>query len=247
MAEQPTVTEPAAEPTQTNEGGSDDILAKLKELDISDPKKLDNMAIASSQAGKLANDLGETRAELAQVKDYLAKMQTTDPQPYDYNEGIDVGSVVRKETRSVIQSIMQEQQESTKKAQEAYFRDMGMVQNDRRYPFLKETFEKHMGNFNTQQKVNTGNTTASAEYQKIKDAYYDILEENQTKLGAAVPATPVPHVESGESHSVPMPSVDEETKTKLKNRVDPTKGFSGTDENMIDLVKDMMGNDSIFT
>jgi len=243
MTEQPTVTEPK-EKEKTSESADSDILAKLKELDISDPKKLDNMAMASSQAGKLANELGTTRAELAQVKEYLATLQTPQ-QNYDFSEGIDVGSVVRKETKTAIQEYMKEFQENQRKGQEAYFRDMGMVQNDRRYPALKTAFEKHMQSFNVQQKISLGQTTASSEYSKIKDAYMDILEENLKSVGT--PKAPVaPHVESNMSHTVPMPTVDEDKKEKIKNRIDPSKGWSGTDENITDLVKDLMAGDSIF-
>jgi len=245
MAEQPTITEPT-EPTPTNESADADILAKLKELGADDPQKLENMAMASSQAGKLANDLGQTRAELAQVKEYLAKMQTTDPQPYDYNEGIDVGSVVRKETRSVIQEIMAEQQENTRKAQEAYWKDMGEVQGDRRYGALKGAYEKHMANFNTQQKINLGKTTAMKEYQKVKDAYFDILEETQSNFGKTQAPVAPPHVEGSESHSAPMPTMDDDRKGKVKNLTDPSKGWSGTDENVKELVTAFMGADSIF-
>jgi hypothetical protein len=245
MAEQPTITEPK-EPEKTTESADADILAKLKELQVNDPQKLENMAMASSQAGKLANDLGQTRAELAQVKEYLAKMQTTQQEPYEYTDGIDVGSVVRKETRSVIQEIMAEQQANQRKAQEAYWTDMSEVQGDRRYDYLKGAFEKHMANYNTQQKINLGKTTASREYQKVKDAYFDILEETQSTFGKIQKPVAPPYVEGSETHVPQMPTMDEDKKQKIKNRTDPSKGWSGTDEDITSLVKDMMAGDSIF-
>jgi len=249
MAEQPTVKEPAVEPTQTPESASSDILAKLKELEINDPKKLENMAIASSQAGKLANDLGLTRQELAGVKEELARITQNSSQPYDFNQEIDVGSVVRKEakiaSKEAITEYMKEFQEQQTKATEAYYQDMGKIQNDRRYGVLKDPFEEHMKSLDVQNKIRSGRTTITEEYSKIRDAYIDILEENLDKIGKTTPVKS-PHLETGDTHIVPMPTTDEDKKDKIKNITDPGKGWSGTNENIQELVKTFMSGDPIF-
>jgi len=84
------------------------------------------------------------------------------------------------------------------------------------------------------------------EYQKVKDAYFDILEETQSNFGKTQAPVAPPHVEGSESHSAPMPTMDDDRKGKVKNLTDPSKGWSGTDENVKDLVTAFMGADSIF-
>ena len=244
MVEQPTVTEPSVDLKPTNESASSDILAKLKELEIDNPKKLENMSIASSQAGKLANDLGTTREELRRVSEELARITQNSSNPYNLEQEIDVGSVVRKETKQAIAEYMKEYNDNQTRATEAYYHDMGDIQGDRRYGVLRKPFEEHMQSLEIQNKVRTGQTTITKEYSKIKDAYLDILEENLSNVGKV--RSPAPHVETGETHTVPMPTMDEEKRGKIKNRIDPVKGWSGTDENIIGLVRDMMAGDSIF-
>jgi len=84
------------------------------------------------------------------------------------------------------------------------------------------------------------------EYQKVKDAYFDILEETQSNFGKTQAPVAPPHVEGSETHVPQMPTMDDDKKQKIKNRTDPSKGWDGTDENVTDLVKDMLAGDSIF-
>jgi hypothetical protein len=239
MTEQPTVKEPITEePTQTPENAASDILSKLKDLQIDDPKKLENMAIASSQAGKLANDLGETRRALASVQEELNRIKGQSDT--SYGGEIDLATLIDNR----LETFVTKQQEKQRQAQEAYYRDMGKVQNDKRYPALKDTFEKHMQSYNVQQRINSGQTTASEEYGKIKDAYLDLLEENLTSVSKTTKPKP-PHMETG-TVTVPMPTIDEELKEDLKNKTDPTKGFSGTDQDIEALVRARMKSEGIF-
>lgn len=247
MTEQPTVKEPIGEPTRTSESASDDIAAKLKELKIDSSEKLENVARASSEAGRLANMVGELKTQNEQLMNELRSSKTP-TQEYEYGEpSVDLEAAVRRGTRAEVMSILKEQQENQKKAQEAYYRDMSKVQGDKRYKALEEPWQKHMNNPNVQMRLQNGQTTIVDEYYKIKDAYIDILEDTyKNKVEKITQPPSAPHMESGETETVPIPKEDPHSKEELAKKVSPDKGWVGTDENIKDMFNSMFGKDDPF-
>lgn len=250
MAEQPTVKEPTMEPTRTPENASDDIIAKLKDLEIDSPERLEGMARASSEAGNLAKMVGELRGQNEQLNKKLDELTRHRPPANDYDYGepsIDLEQAIRKGTRAEITAILNEQQESQKKAQQAYYRDMSKIQNDKRYKALREPWERHVQNPTTQLKLQSGETTIVDEYYRIKDAYLDILEDTYTNKVSNVsqPVNP-PHMESGETQTNPMPRIEPTSKEELRKKVNPDKGYSGTDEDIKDLFSSVFAENDPF-
>lgn len=245
MAEEKmTVEEPTAEPTQTPESASNDILSKLKELEIDTPERLEGIAQASSQVGNMARELGMTRKELAALKEQMASRPSEN---YDYdNTGVDLGSAIRKETRNVLSEFWNEQTTRQQQAEEAYYGELDQIYGDSRFVALKDPWEKHFNSPSVQQKIRRGKTSPVKEYSRIKDAYINILEEQLSNVSKAAPRTKPPHIESGETETIPLPTVDEERKHRIKNKTDPAKGFAGTDEDIMGLVKEIMPADDPF-
>ena len=246
MTEQPTVKEPAGEPRRTSESASEDIAAKLKELQIDSTTKLENIARSSSEAGKLANMVGELKAQNEQLMNELRTRNK--PQEYEYGEpSIDLEQAVRRGTRAEVMAILKEQQETQKKAQEAYYRDMGKIQGDKRFKALQDPWNRHINNPNVQMRLQSGETTIVDEYYKIKDAYIDILEETYSKKVDKItqPAS-VPHMESDETQTVPIPKEDPRSREEMRKKVSPDKGWTGTDENIKDLFGSMFDKDDPF-
>ena len=231
MAEEPTVEEPKVEPTpEPTTSAKDDILAKLNELGIDSLDKIDGMSTASQQAGNLANQLGAVRQELEELK---SQKQKETPTEYDYNnEGVDLGGAIRKE----LKAFWNDEQAKQAHVSQLYFNEMSQVQNDKRYDVLKETWEKHLSSMNTQQKLRSGQTTPTREYARIKDVYTDLLEEQLGKIPESAKSAIPPHVESGDTQSVPLPTVNEERKKKVRDAVDPKKGFTGDNDDIAGMI-----------
>ncbi len=247
MAEQPTVKEPTAEPTLTPEKATDDILAKLKELEIDSPERLEGIARASSETGKLANMVGTLKEQNERLSRQLESLTSTQRNSeYDYTSGIDLEQAIRKGTRTEIMAVINEQKELQQKAQQAFYKDMGKIQADKRYKVLKEPFEKHISNPSVQMRINSGETTYGEEYYRIKDGYLDILEETYTdKVKGLTQGAKLPHIESGQA-VVPNIPVEPTNKSELHKKVDPSKGWSGTDEDVKDLFSGLFPKDDPF-
>lgn len=242
--EKMTVEEPKAEPTQTPESASSDILSKLKELEIDTPERLEGIAQASSQVGNMARELGMARKELAALKEQMTSQPNEN---YDYdNAGVDLGSAIRKETRNVLSEFWNEQQTKQQQMEEAYYGELDQIYGDSRFGALKDPWEKHFNSPAVQQRIRRGKTSPVKEYGRIKDAYINILEEQLSSVSKTTQKASPPHMESGETHTSPMPSVDDERKRRIKTKTDPAKGFSGTDEDILGLVKEIMPGDDPF-
>ena len=126
---------------------------------------------------------------------------------------------------------------------------MNDIRTDADYTLVEDIWNKHITNPQTQMAVQSGQTTPKDEYNKLVRTFYrESLKQSKNVLEGLVskPATP-PHMESGETHTIPLPSVDEEKKEKVKTMTDPSKGWEGTDLNIIDLVKTILpADDPIF-
>jgi hypothetical protein len=250
MTEQPTVKEPTTEPTQTQESAMDDIAAKLKELDIDTPERLDNMAKASSEAGRLANMVGELKQQNEQLTNQMNELsrRNTPSQDYEYGEPtIDINAAIDRGVTAAIDRYAKTQQENQRKATEAYYKDMGRIQNDKRYKVLSDKFQTHVNNPTVQMRLQRGDTNIVDEYYRIKDAYIDILEENYVNKvdKATQPVTP-PHMETSEHTTVPSEERNPSDKSEMKKKVDPSKGWEGTDENVKDLFSGMFSENDPF-
>ena len=250
MTEQPTVKEPAGmEPTQTSESAGDDIAKKLAELEIDSPQRLENMARASSEAGRLAKMVGDLRDQNEQLSRKLDGLTQYQPnQDFDYSQpGIDLGQEIRKNTRAEIQAILKEQEDAKRQATEAYYKDMSKIQGDKRYKVLDPVWQRHIQKPSVQMALQRGETNIVDEYYKVKDAYFDILEETYTNKVKSVTEKPsAPHMESGNTQFEQVPSVDPTSKSELSKRVSPDKGWTGTDEDIKEMFGSMFDKDDPF-
>lgn len=247
MAEQPTIEEPKVEPksTETPESAAQDILNKLKDLGIDSPDKVDGMATASREAGNLANQLGTARQELADLRAEMKKSPTPPTEYNEYNEGVDLGSAIQKELGIFMNNYQQKQTQ----AQQEYLQTMNDISTDADYKMVEDIWNKHCANPKTQLAVQTGQTTPKDEYNKLVRTFYrESLKQSKSVLEGLVSGKPttIPHMESSDTQSIPLPSVNEEQKQKIKDKTDPKKGFSGTDEDIVDLVKEIMPQEDSF-
>lgn len=246
MAEQPTVEQPVVEAPQevSAEDTQTALLAKLSEMGLENPESIEGMAMASKQAGNLANQLGDarTRAENAEAEVQRLRATPPVPQDMDYGETVDLGAMVSKTVRSELNTFATNMAKEQTRMQEAFNRERQAIMGDPDYNNVKDIYEKHMDNPNVQASLNAGTTTRTDEYNKlVRTVYRELLKESHGALntikGVATPA--IPHMETSETLSQPLPSEVAEADKEIKNVVDKDKGFQGTDEDIQDLVKKM--------
>jgi len=253
MTEQPTVKEPITkEPTQTPESANSDILAKLKELDIDTPERLQGVYQASSQVGNMARELGSAREELKAAKDEIMSLKSSFTQRHDQyydsvDGGLDIEKVVRSTVRGEISNIINEQRETENKARQAQIKESSKIRGDNKYTVLKEVFDNHMAKPSVQERIMYGDTSPYQEYLNIKDRYYSLMDEHYSKIGQKAGTKPEPpHMESGMTQTMPMPNYTDEKRERVKKLTDPDKGWAGTDMDIQNLVSEFLPSDDPF-
>ena len=247
MAENPNVEEPKVEPkpTETPESAAQDIINKLQELGIDSPEKVEGMATASRETGNLANQLGDARAMIKDLQTQVSNIKPAAPTEYnEYEQGVDLGSAIRKE----LNTFWSEKEQIQETAQKDYFDTMTSIRTDPDYKLVENIFNEHIGNPQTQMAIRSRQTTIKDEFGKLVRTFYrESLKQSKNALEGLVKPVAAPHIESGDTQTIPLPSMDEEKKTKIKTMTDPTKGWEGTDQNIEELVKTVLpADDPIF-
>lgn len=243
VAQNPTTPEneaPAEKPADTTES----LLADLKSLGVNNPQDLQNMATASSQAGKMGNEIGRLRQQIEQQNQMIASLQNQPaPQqdPYDDGTQIDLGRVVEDRVQKVLTNYLDGQ----RKAEEAAYMEMEAVRSNPRYPAMAEMFEKHLQNPQTAMKLRSGQTTLKDEFNTLAFTYYDTLlgRVTETLSGTQKTATP-PHVEQGDTHAPVTPTIDDERTETIKKTVKARQsGQISSDDALKNLVKTFLPAD----
>ena len=216
--EQPTMEEPKEEPTA--EGAKDEmaqLIAELEKIGVEKPEQIQGMFQASQQTGKAWNEVGELRKEV----DRLTKALQEKPQVEldDYATGgetIDLANIVKKAVKETyVNDILKPQQE----AQTRMMQERAAVESDEDYGLVRDVFEKHMSNPQVQAGLYSGQTTITNEYNKVVRTYYRTVAKRSRDIlkGMTEKAPKTPHVEAGETRSIPLPPEDEEKKTRMNN------------------------------
>ncbi len=239
---QPTVDEPTATPQE----GTDEVanlLAELKTMGVESPEDLQGMARASSEAGRLANMVGELRTEIAELK-----AQPIAPAPVPQNEygepSVDLGALVEQGVEKVLNKRMQAQA----KASQQVMRELAEIKNDPDYPAVKEIWEKHTQRPDVQMKYNSGQTTISAEYDKVvRSTYRNLLKRSQGVIETFGQNPPVnvnpPHIETGQVAPPLAPGEEDEKQERIKKI---TKNRNGSDAELEALINAVLpGGDPI--
>ena len=128
-------------------------------------------------------------------------------------------------------------------AQQAMLEQYNRIRGDSMYGKLKDTWEKHVQSPDVDYAIRQGWKTAEQSYQEVKEAYYkealkraaDTVEKLQS-LGATPVEKKPPHMESGKTQTVPMPT-EEMEKTERKQKL---KQAPSTDDNLEALIREIL-------
>ena len=229
--ENPQVEEPNVETPNTEDVQSElnEVLAELKKIGVETPEQVQNLHTAASQTGKAFNDVGYYKQRVKELEEAMRKPHRNDEYDYDGQTPIDL----RGEVKSVLKEFWTEQNEAQRKANEAAMQEYASVRGDQDYQLIGDVFEQHMRKPETQYALNSGQTSASQEYNKMVRSYYrkiaqksrDAIEKIQ---GLNMQKSAPPHVEKGTAMQPKLPEDDEKAE-KIKQ---VKKQWTGTDDDI---------------
>jgi len=217
-------TEVKAEETPVDDTSA--LLAELEKAGITKPDELTGKLEASYQAGNLANQLGEARQELAEIKAAMGQPKPTAEEYSGYEETADLEKILER-------TLDKREKVAARKQAEAQKVVLGMwnkIQNDSDYKLVKEVWEDKLKDPNFTFKIQQGLVNPIEEYNDVVRGYYKgiakrSLDTIKKLQGGAVPATP--HVE--DSARLPGSEVPiGEEKSEAQKTVDRLKEITKT-------------------
>jgi len=210
MEEDPKIEQPSEVPND-----AEALMAELKKLDIESPTDIQNMAVASAEAGKAWNQVGELRKENARLTELAQAAQPVPEYNPEYGETLDLGKVVKKEVEGVLYNYLQGQRQ----AQLQTTQILAEVKNDPDYGIVGGVFEKYINTPEAIMKLQTGQTDYKTEWSNTKTAYYRNLAKRSsaTLEGLMSKGVKPPHVEQGTTEAAPTPEQSTEKAEEFKN------------------------------
>ena len=237
--ETPTTPEENPEETKVEETPTidvDGLIAELERAGVSNPEALEKKLVAAREAGNLANQLGQTRAELNEIKALLNQQSKPQQRDYDYesdNSGLDLEEIIGRtlDKRDKIKA------QKAAEAQKAVYNMWNEINSDDDYELVKPIWEEKLKDQNFIFQVQQGMANPIKEYNKVVRGYYKGIAKRsvdtiKTLQGKGGDIQAPMHVEGGDRvHQIPR----EETKSegRLKELLQKaSKGSLTEDEEM---------------
>jgi hypothetical protein len=234
VPESPTIQGAEPKPAATNpHDEGKELLAQLEKLGVKKPEQIQGMAVASEQAGKMANMLGDLRRQNEELKRILqenASRPRQQQQEDPYNpQPVNIEDVVE---RAVGKFYQQQILEPQQQAQAALARDFQEIQEDDHFSILGSQFEEYVKIPKNQYAIQTGQTSLAREYRRFKDRYFTQLlgkvTENYKSLldsGARPPGVGAPpHMETSGSGNYVPPDSKPDTREAMRNIASKSRG-----------------------
>lgn len=238
--EKPVLESHKSESTAPNpEDKARELLEQLNSLNLDSPEKIQNTFNASQQAGRLAQLLGTEKETVRQLQERMTAMERQQRQP-DYTQEGFVGESIdlRKTIQEVMRGEINNYVTSQREAQTAAMREYAGLQSDPDYSLIQQVWEKHVANPNVQMNIQSGNTTLTNEFNKVKIAYYkgiamnskDVLQGLINKTTASAKSV---HMETGDTSTTPLP--DKDTREEALDRI--KQQSTGTSDDLDAMIK----------
>ena len=230
-------------PTEAVVDDATELMAELKKLDIQTPTDIQNIVYASQETGKAWNEVGNLRKEV----DRLTRMVETKAEPTNYDatgyedsSTVDLGKVVETKVQGVLNRYLQGQQQAQRMAMQA----MSEVKNDPEYGVVGSVFEQYVNSPEVLMKLQSGQTDYKTEWLNTKATYYRNLAQRSSKTLEGLmekSSKAPPHMEQGDSQSMPTPQVDEGKREQF-NKIKKAQREGRVDSNQAldDIVKSVM-------
>lgn len=263
--EAPVLETPAAPetPAVDHEANAKALLETLERVGMETPEKIQSVHYASQQAGRYANDLGDSRSEVEALRTEVNALKTAPPvQPQQYQqpyEGYDyntpqpqapqltaqqVESIVAKQVTDGISKYTQSQLAATQAVQSEY----AGIQSDPDYSLVQTVFDKHVSNPRVQLAIQSGQTSLTGEFNRSKVAFYKgmAMQSRDTMQGLLSQQRPAgvtpPHLEAGTTQVPGMPQPE----THMGQLKEIHSKTTGTDDDLDAMLRTVLPDEDLF-
>lgn len=245
QTEEPKVKEPEK---KTEEPNVDGLLAELKRFGVESAEDLSGKLEAGTQAGRLAQLLGDERKKTLEYEAKLRELETARPVPkqdyMDYGEGqtIDIESAIERSVSKVINR----EKEQARKLQEENLKKWNFIQRDTNYNLVKDVWNAKLQDPNFVYQVQSGLVDPVQEYNNTVIGYMKTLLKQSHDTIKTMRGGPkeAPHMETGEQTPSNLvsetPGISEHEKRRKDLREKASKGQLLEEDEQLALI------DSIF-
>jgi hypothetical protein len=185
MTEKPTMETPTTEtqapasPAATNQYA--ELVSELERFGVKNAEQLQGKLLASQEAGNLARQLGESRKEIAEMRQFMEQMNKPshrpavvkddwgDPAQQQQSAGtIDLADLVGKQVKKVID----EEKRQAAHQQQAAYAAWNKITGDKDFHIVKDKWEAKLKDPNFALQFQSGQVDPYAEYQELlRDTY----------------------------------------------------------------------------
>lgn len=243
------VQEVPQEQPQEQEVNVDALIETLEKAGITDSKALEGKFEASKQAGNLANQLGDARAEIAKLREMMESNQAQPQQNVqknefdmdNYGEGQTIN--LQEEIAKGVKRVFTDMQKTQMQAQQQAAQVANAIQRDRFYPAVKELWEARCADPNFIMQVQSGRTNPIAAYKDLVIEFQGNLLSQSTDVIKKTRGTVAPpNVETSGTRGQQQgnlvsekPSEDSPQRQKEKELLEKiNKGYRPSDDEVID-------------
>jgi hypothetical protein len=155
------------------------LLAELEKFGVKNAEQLQGKMVASQEAGRLANQLGDARKEISEMRTFMERLAHQKPaaqpkddwgaEPAQQNAGtIDLGNLVEQSIEKAITKRERVAMEQQKRAWDAWNR----IQGDPDFHIVKDKWEAKLKDPQFAVRFQAGGVDPYAEYQELlRDTY----------------------------------------------------------------------------
>jgi hypothetical protein len=248
VTESPEITETPSEQT-TSEVNVDELLGELSKIGVTDTESLHGIVNASQQAGRTAQLLGEAREQanlanqrIQELTEKINSMKTDGDQWDDGSQPVDLTNLFSK----TLETFWDKKTKEAQTVELNNMKEMMSIKSDPDYAVASKVWEAHISNPDVIAAIRSGHTSATVEYNKVaRQVLRKIAMDSRTAIEGYTQKVDPPHMESSSTINPPTPTPDQQQTENIKNITKP-ENWSGTDNNIKDLVNIMIPRDDPF-
>jgi hypothetical protein len=186
----------------------DKVAEALKAFNVQDADQLTGKLTAASEAGRLANLLGQERERVRELEQRLTVLESTQAKPVTATQEFDLDSYQEGQTidlEGVIEKVLTKHEikkaQELKRVQDMQIKAWNRIRNDRNYEKVRPIWEEKLKDPNFLYEIQNGLVDPVDAYRDIVDEYKDnLLRQSyesitQLKTGGVKPQPP--HLEQG--------------------------------------------------
>ena len=248
----------AAPKTAAPAGPHAELVAELEKFGVKNAEQLQGRMVASQEAGRLANQLGDARKEISEMRAMMERLhqqqqvpRQAPPQQNDWgNEPapdksagtIDLSDLVGK----AVEGAISKRERAVQMAQQRAFEAWNRIQGDPDFHIVKDKWEAKLKDPNFALKFQAGAVDPYSEYQELlRDTYKSAVSRSAEIIKSLTTGAGPPQVHlegGGKSSGIQGNSIPEKDKTlnPLREKVNKGKLLS-EDEELAALMKVLGG------